>query len=130
MSCFVPSLCFFRMCITAAASEPYFLSQWKHLKSLVISEAVRRTFLCWRFWSQSAIRKGKWKYYRAGKKEFLFDLDSKAHEHRNLIKEHPKIAAELYGKLETWCAGMKNPGFPAMGMNAAERKYVEHYLPK
>ena len=85
--------------------------------------------LFWRFWGQTAVRKGKWKYYRAGDKEFLFDLSSKEHENKNLIADHPDIAKELHGKLKAWCAEMKNPGMSAMDINLAQKKWVEHYLP-
>jgi arylsulfatase A-like enzyme len=49
--------------------------------------------LFWRFWGQTAIRKGNWKYlHLATGKTFLFDLSSPKHETENLIEKHPEIA--------------------------------------
>lgn len=86
--------------------------------------------LFWRFWSQTAVRKGQWKYYRAGEKEYLFDLDSPEHENRNLIEEHPKLAKELHAALKEWASEMKNPGIPSVDMNGAEKQWIDHYMPK
>jgi hypothetical protein len=41
ISYLVPALCLFRICIIAAASDPYVLVQKKHLKSFAIRVAIR-----------------------------------------------------------------------------------------
>jgi len=87
--------------------------------------------LFWRFWNQTAVRKGKWKYLQAGgEKKYLFDLESSEHETKNLIKEHPAIAAELEAALQAWAKEQKDPGVPAGPLNVQEVKFYDHYLPK
>jgi arylsulfatase A-like enzyme len=59
--------------------------------------------LFWRFWSQSAVRVGKWKYLKAGlNREYLFDMYSPEHEHKNLLSIYPEKANELKVLLENW----------------------------
>jgi arylsulfatase A-like enzyme len=41
--------------------------------------------LYWRFWDQSAIRMGNWKFLKAGSREFLFNVEADDHETKNLI---------------------------------------------
>lgn len=66
--------------------------------------------LYWRFWDQSAIRMGDWKFLKAGNREFLFDLSSEQHEKANLIKQHPQKALTLKKELTKWAKDLKNPG--------------------
>ncbi len=86
--------------------------------------------LCWRFWNQAAIRKGKWKYLQAGgERKYLFDLGSPEHERKNRIKDHPAIAKELQGLLADWAKELKAPGMPSGEVNGQEQRFYEHYLP-
>jgi arylsulfatase A-like enzyme len=86
--------------------------------------------LFWRFWNQTAVRKGKWKYLQAGgERKYLFDLSSAEHEEKNLIDEQPAIAAELQAALKQWAGQLKNPGVPAESLNRQEVKFYDHYLP-
>jgi len=67
-----------------------------------------------RFWHQAAVREGRWKYLSAaGIGEFLFDLESDAHEQRNLIADHRDRATALRAKLGKWAAHLQPPGIPA-----------------
>ena len=85
--------------------------------------------LYWRFWSQAAVRSGRWKYLRlGGNREFLFDLEGGAHDSKNLLKDHPDTARELRGKLEAWCGGLKEPGLPDRPLNPQETEWYAHYL--
>ncbi|MCP4641259.1 MAG: sulfatase-like hydrolase/transferase [bacterium] len=85
--------------------------------------------LYWRFWTQSAIRKGKWKYLHAGNAgRFLFDLASSEHERRNLVEDHPDVAAELEKDLRAWAATLKHPGVPETPLNNQERAWYAHYF--
>jgi arylsulfatase A-like enzyme len=68
--------------------------------------------LYWRFWGQSAIRMGDWKFLKAGEKEFLFNLASDEHEKLNLIGQHPEKAGELREKLLLWADSFPEPGIP------------------
>jgi hypothetical protein len=85
--------------------------------------------LFWRFWNQSAVRMGRWKYLRAGDREFLFDLASPEHEKINRIAAHPEIAAILRGSLKAWASPLKNPGISDGPLVGPERACVDHYLP-
>ena len=85
--------------------------------------------LYWRFWNQSAIRKGKWKYLQVGNKDkYLFDVESKEHETNNLIDKHPDIAEQLQKDLENWASGLKKPGVPAGKLNSQESQWFGHYF--
>jgi len=85
--------------------------------------------LYWRFWNQSAIRKGKWKYLQAGgTSRFLFDLTSPRQEKHNLIDSHPKIAAELQKDLKKWADALKTPGVPDGELQRAEKGWYDHFF--
>jgi arylsulfatase A-like enzyme len=85
--------------------------------------------LYWRFWNQSAVRRGRWKFLKAGSRaEYLFDLEDKDHEKVNLIDKHPQIAAELKTALEKWAAGLYNPGVPDGELNRQEAAWFAHYF--
>ena len=99
-----------------------------HLTDKVKAPPHKKLF--WRFWRQAAVREGKWKYYQAGDRKYLFDLSSPEHEKVNLIKKHPEMAAELEASLQSWAKTLKNPGLPTGELNDAELKWVDHFLPK
>ncbi len=85
--------------------------------------------LYWRFWNQSAVREGRWKYLSAaGIGEFLFDLESDAHERRNLIASQRERATDLRAKLEEWSATLQPPGLPADTGKLREGQWYRHYL--
>lgn len=84
--------------------------------------------LFWRFWNQAAVRAGKWKYLKAGPAEFLFDLDSDAHETKNLLASHGEVAAELRTKLAAWTQELMPPGIPAKPFNTQEEKWYDFYF--
>jgi len=85
--------------------------------------------LYWRFWNQSATRKGKWKYLQAGgEKRYLFDLDSPKHEQENLIRTHPAIAEEMSRELKAWASGLRTPGIPEGALNEQEKRFYGYYF--
>ncbi|MGB0767212.1 MAG: sulfatase family protein [Phycisphaeraceae bacterium] len=86
----------------------------------------------WRFWNQSAIRKGKWKYLQAGgERKYLFDLSSPEHETKNLIATYPEVAAKMQAELSAWAAEQKNAGIPDGELRRGEESnWYDHYLPK
>ncbi|WP_417847717.1 sulfatase-like hydrolase/transferase [Thalassoglobus sp.] len=85
--------------------------------------------LFWRFWNQSAVRSGKWKYLKAGQsEEYLFDLDSQEHERKNVLKEHPDVAADLATQLKKWSEELRPPGLPRHEVNDQESAWFKHYL--
>ncbi|WP_378924205.1 sulfatase family protein [Pelagicoccus mobilis] len=83
--------------------------------------------LYWRFWGQSAIREGKWKFYELENGvRMLFDMDSEAHETKNVLKRYPEIADRLQQKLERWRDAQQRPGFSnKFGREAA---WYRHYF--
>jgi arylsulfatase A-like enzyme len=83
--------------------------------------------LYWRFWDQSAIRMGDWKFLKAGNREFLFDVESDKHEHNNLIKEYPDQAEKMKKKLERWAEDLKQPGIYD-GEVKREKNWYDHYF--
>jgi len=66
------------------------------------SDYLNNRALFWRFWRQSAVRLGKWKYIKAGQMEYLFNIQSANHEHENLLNTYPEKAKELKKLLENW----------------------------
>lgn len=87
--------------------------------------------LYWRWLGQSAIRKGKWKYLRSDKREYLFDIEKDFEEKHDLLAEHPEIVKELHQDLEKWCAELAPPGIGAMksaNMSKAAEKYYDYYI--
>ncbi len=83
--------------------------------------------LYWRFWDQSAIRMGDWKFLKAGKREFLFDLSSQKQENENLIDQHPKKAKTMKKALVKWATELKNPGMPDDELKR-EKAWYDHYF--
>lgn len=85
--------------------------------------------LFWRFWSQSAIREGNYKYLKFGEREFLFDVTTEAHENVNLIKKHPDVAKSMKTTLVKWSNTLKNKGID-IETRGSEKVWYAHYFPK
>jgi arylsulfatase A-like enzyme len=87
--------------------------------------------LYWRFWSQAAIREGRWKLlHQAGEPDRLFDLESDRHERRDLAAATPDVAAALRRNLEAWADRMQPRGLPADRRNKQERGWYQEYFPR
>jgi arylsulfatase A-like enzyme len=85
--------------------------------------------LYWRFWNQAAVRSGDWKFLRAGgDRKMLFDLAGDRGEQKNVIAEHPDIAADLEAKLAAWADKMSPPGLPAGPLNDQEQGWYGYYF--
>ena len=84
-------------------------------------------YLFWRFWDQSAVRSGKWKFLKVGEIEFLFNLEPEGIESENLIHQFPEKAAELKGVLEEWASELYEPGVPE-GPITRERNWYNYYF--
>lgn len=102
---------------TAAAGipRPDALEGLDLLPMLAEKQALPERALHWRFWRQSAIRRGDWKLLKfADRATYLFDLSKDPGEHTNLLAEHPEIAARLEAELTTWNATLvpPDPGSP------------------
>ncbi|WP_198943150.1 sulfatase family protein [Polaribacter tangerinus] len=85
-------------------------------------------YLFWRFWSQSAVRKGNYKFLKFGEREFLFDLSTKEHENRNLIKSFPKLAKKMKKRLIKWSYTLQKKGINLHTVGN-EKKWFEYYFP-
>ena len=84
-------------------------------------------YLYWRFWGQSAIRSEKWKFFELENGvQMLFDMTDAMPERKNLIKNHPEVAADLQKKLATWRNQQKRPDF--VGNYGREAQWFEHYF--
>lgn len=65
------------------------------------TEYLSQRALFWRFWAQSAVRAGQWKYIKAGSDlEYLFDMYSPEQENLNLFTSNPEKVQELKVLLE------------------------------
>lgn len=84
--------------------------------------------LFWRWIAQSAAREGKWKYLRAGARDYLFNMETDREEKKNLIKKHPDIAGRLQAKLKHWSADLMPPGLAAGQMSQTWETYYDFYL--
>lgn len=84
--------------------------------------------LFWRWIAQAAVREGKWKYLRGGRREYLFDLDADREEKKNLVTEHPKIAQRLSAKLANWSQKLDPPGLTTDQMSETWERYFDYYL--
>ncbi|VGO13008.1 Arylsulfatase [Pontiella desulfatans] len=68
----------------------------------------------WRFYTQSAVRKGKWKLLLVSDQmEFLFDLDQDKEEKNNVIEQYPEVAGALRKTLTTWAGKMTPAKLPS-----------------
>lgn len=89
--------------------------------------------LYWRFWEQSAIRKGKWKYLLNGNKgEYLFDMSvGGSHENTNLISSNSELAGELRSELSNWASSLqRNPYISNLSPSAIEEQWYDYHLPE
>ena len=84
--------------------------------------------LFWRFWGQSAVRMGDYKFLKSGKHEYLFDVTSAAHENKNLINTYPRKAKVLKKRLKQWGQELKNSGIPTKDFNDQDSVFRNHYL--
>ena len=96
---------------------------WPHLTGSSSNNPPHDT-LCWSYeHRQWAVREGSWKLVAVGAnpkarvRPQLYDLVSDMTESRNLVYEHPDVAARLTSKLEAWCrdVGVNQPLFGAEG---------------
>lgn len=90
--------------------------------------------LYWRWGSQAAVQEFPYKLILLGGRErLLFDVTKPDGENvtRNLIAQHPDIAAHLETKLKAWTAELKPPGLPTSLDPHHEGLFEEHgIIPK
>ena len=76
------------------------------------SESLNRDALYWRFGSQYAIRKGKWKLVKALQTQespMLVNLETDPFEKIDLSDKHPELKQELQSNWDQWNAKMLPP---------------------
>lgn len=84
--------------------------------------------LFWRFWNQTAVRVGNWKYLKVGNtNEYLFDMSSPEHSTYNLFSQEPEIANKLKEHLSVWEQSLHREN-ENLEPNNQERVWFEHYL--
>jgi arylsulfatase A-like enzyme len=94
------------------------------------NSAAPHDALYWRFWSQAAIRDGRWKLlYKSGEPDRLFDLGTDEHERRDLASAHPDRVAILRRKLAAWTDQLQPAGLPSDKHNKGERVWYREYFP-
>ena len=94
------------------------------------NKAAPHDCLYWRWRSQSSILEYPWKLIRLGRKEsYLFNVTKPEGELKNLIADHPDIAARLEAKLKTWCDSLKPPG-PAKPNNGEDNMFFAVHVDK
>jgi len=85
--------------------------------------------LYWRFWGQTAARRGDWKFLKMGNQQsFLFNMAEDKEEKNNLLKANPEIAADLERQLEKWAAELQPPGVPNRPGNPQEVLFYKHWF--
>ena len=72
---------------------------------------------------------GDWKYLQAGEREYLFNVETDAHENENLIGKYPEKAKKMKQKLKTWADDLFHPGLP-QGEIGREKQFFDHYFRK
>ena len=83
--------------------------------------------LYWRWRSQAAIRKGRWKLVKlANEQSFLFDLESAEGERSNVLASHPELAASLDTELREWASQFAQKELPEVANEKARNWYKEH----
>ena len=95
-----------------------------------VNSAAPHEALYWRFWSQAAIREGRWKLlYKAGEPDRLFDLGTDEHERRDLAASQPDRVTALRRKLAAWTDQLQPVGLPSDKHNKEERVWYREYFP-
>jgi arylsulfatase A-like enzyme len=92
------------------------------------NKAAPHDYLFWRWRSQAAVLEFPWKLIRLGADErYLFDTTTFDGETKNLITQHPEIAARLQQKLQTWSEGLTPPGLPSVVVAQDANFYSTHF---
>lgn len=84
--------------------------------------------LQWRWVAQAAIREGRWKFLKGGKREYLYDLENDREELTNLLVSEPKVVDRLRAKLVAWAGDLKPAGLETAGMSEVWEQYYDFYL--
>jgi len=95
------------------------------------TETAPHEYLYWRFGNQAAVRHKNWKYlYLSDGTEYLFNLESKAHENKNLSALYPELVVKLRNALKAWTADLKKPGLPKGSFGGQEEGWYNYFMGK
>ena len=85
--------------------------------------------LFWRFWGQTAARRGDWKFLKMGNQQsFLFNVKEDREEKINLLKTNPEVAEDLQKRSEKWADELQPPGVPNGVGNIQEVFFYHHFF--
>lgn len=56
----------------------------------------------WRIYDQDALRQGKWKYFRNGERQRLFDLSIDQREQADFSVQNPEVLRRLAAEFDKW----------------------------
>lgn len=116
-------------CAIAGLGRPDSLDGQNLLPMLTSKNPLAARTLNWRFWGQTAVRQGDWKFLKMGNQQsFLFNLAKDPSESKNLIKQHPEIAARLEKCAVTWAADLQPAGVPNSQGNPQEIFFYNHFF--
>ncbi len=117
--------------LAAAGTEvPNELDGINLLPQLTGEKQTEERSLYWRFWNQSAIRKGDWKYLQVGgDTKFLFNMNTDLPESENVVADHPEIAAALQQELIDWSETLYRPGISNLPLAGPEQRWYNHFFP-
>lgn len=81
----------------------------------------------WRWRSQAAVLEFPWKLIHLGESQrYLFNVTEPDGETKNLISQHPEIAARLEERFKQWTATLKTPGPPDTHNGADIAFFADH----
>jgi arylsulfatase A-like enzyme len=87
--------------------------------------------LYWRFWRQTAIRKGDWKLLKfSDRATYLFNLTKDPGETKNLLDQNPEIAKQLETQLADWNSTLCEPDGGSPQEYAFYHRYFNLPMPK
>lgn len=98
------------------------------LPSLADGEPVAERSLFWRFWRQTAIRRGAWKLIVLSTGDrYLFNLAEDRGERRNVVADRPEVASRLFTELAAWSQELVPAGLPTGPVGQQEEAFYEAY---
>ena len=91
------------------------------------NKAAPHDALFWRWRSQAAVLEFPWKLIHLGTNEtYLFNVTQPDGETKNLLAQHPALAARLDAKLKTWAATLQPPGAPERSNEQDKMFFAAH----
>jgi arylsulfatase A-like enzyme len=116
-------------CAMAGLGHPKELDGVNLLPMLAEGKEMPERTLYWRFWNQTAVRRGDWKFLKLGSsKSFLFNVAKDPAESKNLITDQVKLASGFEKKASKWALQLKPAGVPNGPGNIQETFFYNHFF--